>query len=346
MYPDAPSGSGAKQLAIRALLACLRLAQLVSPVPTARFTRALFAKAGAAQAAKLAAHVPAGVHARLDQRYGTHADERFDVFAPAAGAERRPTVVWVHGGGFVGGTKDELADYFRLLASRGCTVVAIQYTLAPEARFPTPVRQTLSALRHLAEHAVELQVDPQHLVLAGDSAGSHIAAQAAMVCTDPAAALRLGVDAVPAIRLAGVVLCCGMYDVRRLVPESRTGTLFVDAALWSYAGKRHFRENETFLAAMSVLDHVTASFPPAFVTVGNADPLRSQSEQLVLRLEDLGVEVEPLLYPAGHVPALPHEYQFDLDLGDARAALDAISAFVRRIAGSRASTELVPDASG
>jgi acetyl esterase len=346
MVPEAPSGSGPRHLAIRAILLGLRAAQFVTPVPTARFIRTLFARTGAAQAAKLASRAPTEVDARLDHRYGAHPDERFDVFAPTGVAERRPTVVWVHGGGFVGGTKDELADYFRLLASRGFTVVAIRYTLAPEATFPTPVRQTLAALRHLAAHANNLRVDAQNIVLAGDSAGSHIAAQAAMVCTDATAAIRLGLEAVPAIRLAGVILCCGVYDVRRLVPDSSTGKLFVDAAMWSYSGSRRYRDDDAFLSAMSVPDHVSASFPPAFVTVGNVDPLRSQSEQLIRRLEEVGVHVERLLYPADHAPALSHEYQFDLELEDARAALDDIAAFVRRIAGPRASTALVPDASG
>jgi acetyl esterase/lipase len=243
-------------------------------------------------------------------------------------------VVWVHGGGFVGGTKDELADYFRLLASRGLTVVAIRYTLAPEAEFPTPVRQTLAALRHLEAHADDLHVDAQNLLLAGDSAGSHIAAQTAMVCTDATAGIRLGLEAVPGIRLVGVILCCGVYDVRLLVPRSSAGKLFVDAALWSYSGNRRYRDDEAFLSAMSVPDHLSASFPPTFVTVGNVDPLQSQSQHLVEQLEQLGVEFEQLLYPADHTPPLSHEYQFDLELEDAGAALEAISTFAHRRAAS------------
>jgi acetyl esterase/lipase len=131
-----------------------------------------------------------------------------------------------------------------------------------------------------------------------------------------------------------VILCCGVYDVRRLVPESSTGKLFVDAAMWSYSGNRRYRDDGTFLAAMSVPDQLSASFPPAFVTVGNADPLRSQSQHLIERLEALGVAVERLLYPADHVPPLSHEYQFNVELEEARAALGAIVAFVRRRAGS------------
>ncbi|MCC5952022.1 MAG: alpha/beta hydrolase [Acidimicrobiia bacterium] len=330
MVPDTPTGAGVQALAIRAAVLGLRAVQLVSPVPAARLTRALFAKTGAAQAEMLAAHRPADVDARLDERYGSRPDECFDVFTPAGSAVPGPTVVWVHGGGFVGGTKDELADYFRLLASHGFTVVAVRYTLAPEATFPTPVRQTLAALGYLERHAGDLGVDPQRIVLAGDSAGSHIAAQTAMVCTDPAAATRLGLDPVAGVRLAGVVLCCGVYDVRTLVAASNTVELFVDAAMWAYSGVRHYRDDETFLSAMSVPDHLSDSFPPAFVTVGNVDPLLAQSQRLVERFEELGVPVECLLYPPDHTPALSHEYQFDLELDDARAALEAIVRFIDR----------------
>jgi acetyl esterase/lipase len=75
---------------------------------------------------------------------------------------------------------------------------------------------------------------------------------------------------------------------------------------------------------------VRASFPPTFLTVGNADPLRPHSEALATSLVEQGVEVDTLFYPAAHEPALGHEYQFDLDLEDARTALTRIVAFLRR----------------
>ena len=68
------------------------------------------------------------------------------------------------------------------------------------------------------------------------------------------------------------------------------------------------------------------------MTVGNADPLLSQSQDLIARLEELGVEVDSPLPPPDHIPPLAHEHQFDVELEGARGALDAIGAFVRRIA--------------
>ncbi len=79
---------------------------------------------------------------------------------------------------------------------------------------------------------------------------------------------------------------------------------------------------------MSVVPHVTPAFPPAFVTVGNADPLRPHSELLVEKLRASGVEVETLFFPSDHDPPLGHEYQFALDTSEGRLFLERMLAFL------------------
>ena len=77
--------------------------------------------------------------------------------------------------------------------------------------------------------------------------------------------------------------------------------------------------------------HLTEAFPPTFLTVGNADPLEAQSHALRTLLESRGVEVDALLYAPDHEPALEHEYQFDLELEDARIALKRLVEFLGRV---------------
>lgn len=74
-------------------------------------------------------------------------------------------------GAFVAGTKDAMPDYLSVLASHGYTVASIEYTKAPEATYPTPVRQVSDAISFLVANADTYHVDPAQLVLAGDSAG-------------------------------------------------------------------------------------------------------------------------------------------------------------------------------
>jgi acetyl esterase/lipase len=306
-----------------------QLSLLVSPRPGALVLRRAFAANGAAIAAALAKHVPPGIEAVLDEPYGAGLDERLDVYRPA-GDGPLPAVVWIHGGGWIGGSKEELANWCRLIAGEGFAVASVGYSLAPAHRYPTPVRQALAALAHVQANAERLGLDPGWIVLAGDSAGAHIAAQVALIATDPAYAQAVGLESTLAPeRLRGVVLACGPFDLSHATGSTPAGTHFLTTVLWAYSGRRRFGEDPN-LALASVTDHVTERFPPAFVTVGNADPLRVHSEALVRRLEARGVEVDTLFWPDDHDPPLAHEYQFDLDAEAGRYAFDRMVAFLRQ----------------
>ncbi len=107
----------------------------------------------------------------------------------------------------------DVANYLRVLAGRGLTTVGVDYSIAPGSRYPTPVKQVAAALAHLVDHADRLGVDPARVVLAGDSAGAQIAAQVALLVTDPAYAAEVGIEVdVPPSSLQGLVLFCGAYD--------------------------------------------------------------------------------------------------------------------------------------
>jgi acetyl esterase/lipase len=80
---------------------------------------------------------------------------------------------------------------------------------------------------------------------------------------------------------------------------------------------------------MSTVDWVTADFPATYISGGNGDGLTwLQSIPMAKRLQELGVEVTPVFWPAPHEPELPHEYQFHLDLPEARKALADTIAFL------------------
>jgi len=273
-----------------------------------------------------------------DQRYGTDAAELLDVYLPRTPSqEEQPfgTVIWVHGGSFVSGHKDDQAPYFRDLAASGCAVVSVEYSRAPETRFPIPVRQVIAAIGYLTANAAGFGLDPSRMVLAGDSAGANICAQVALCATNTHYASLLGVDFVgepPVVK--GLVLCCGVLDMT-LLPRTRPVDELlvpvVDAVGWAYSGVRHFRDDDYFVAAMSLSNFLVPDFPPTFLTVGNVDPLRSQSETFAERLLAIGVDVDAVFYDESYEPPLGHEYQFDLDSREGRTALSRITAFCKRI---------------
>jgi acetyl esterase len=313
----------------RVVWASLRASLLVSPRPVALLIRRQFASSVVTRTAELDALATPGVRVVSDEHYGPNPAARLDLFVPPSPNDGRlPLVAWIHGGAFVGGTKEELRGWFRQLAAMGVPVAAIEYPLAPEARHPVPARQVQAALRYLQDEAGRLGIDASRVVLAGDSAGAQLAAQAAVVTVDPRYARAIGVE--PSLRpeqLSGAVLCCGIFD---LTSVGLTGPFapFTDAVGWAYSGHRRYRDDEAFMSAMAVTEAVGPSFPPAFVTAGNADPLLPQSMALAERLTNVGAPVETLFYPPDHRPALGHEYQFEPGLPEGRDALARIAAFV------------------
>ena len=332
----APGGptepSRLRRFALGMALAGLKATLRFSPRPMAFAIRRLFAANGRRLIATYEPRAPAGVEVDRNQRYGNAGDALLDVYTPRGvrPGQRLPTIVWIHGGGFVGGSRDELGYYLRWFAAEGFTCVAVDYTLAPRARYPSPARQVMLALRYVQEHAARLHVDPRRLLLAGDSAGAHIAAQVALIATSPDYRSAMGMaSTVAPDQLRGVILCCGPFDLDLLDTTSELRDL-VQAMAWSYTGERDFRDNRPFMATSGLPKHVTAAFPPAFVTVGNADPLRAHSVAMTTAFASTGVDFETLFYPDEHIPTLGHEYQFELDLPDAQVALQRLIDFARR----------------
>jgi acetyl esterase/lipase len=303
----------------------------LSPWPRAMLIRYAFYQDTLKIVAAQEKHVPPGIGSIRDERYDAlDRDALLDVFflSDRARADRAmPTIVWVHGGGWVSGTKDQIANYAKVLAARGFTVVSVNYSVAPEAKYPTPVRQANAALGHLVKNAERLNINTANLVLAGDSAGAHITSQLANVITVPEYAKALGI--VPVIareQLAGMLLYCGPYTTEGINLDGPFGN-FLTTVLWSYSGTSEFRTDPYFQTAW-ILNHVTADFPPTFISAGNADPLLPQSVALADKLSGLGVRVERLFFPKDHVPPLQHEYQFDLDTVAGQFALERSVAFL------------------
>lgn len=299
----------------------------VSPWPAVWLIRHSF-DAGAAEAsASVAGLVPSDVVARRGLSYASgDPDTVLDVYGPTDAKGPLPAVVWVHGGGFVSGSRKDLDGYLRILAARGFVTVAVDYTTAPEAQFPTPLRQTSAALAHVRAEAARYGIDPDRIFLAGDSAGAQIAAQTALAISDPAYARQLGFDpGFPRAALRGVVLYCGPYDATSLNFEGPFGT-FMRTVIWAYVGTPDPRDPR--VAALAVTPHLTAGFPPAFVSVGNADPLAPQSYAFAATLRARGVEVETLFFPDDRRPPLDHEYQLLVATEAGGLALDRSVAFL------------------
>lgn len=97
----------------------------------------------------------------------------------------QPVIIYFHGGGWVLGdleTHDALCR--RLAIESSCTVIAIDYALSPESRYPVALDQCYDAITHVVDHATDFNVMPNRVAVAGDSAGGNLAAAVALRSRD------------------------------------------------------------------------------------------------------------------------------------------------------------------
>lgn len=328
----------------------------VSPWPGAMIIRAVFTNGAQKLVSVMAPYAPAtGVDSVLDVAYAPNNPKTtLDVYYPTGTTAALGTVVWTHGGAWISGDKANDRTYFQILASHGYTVVGLDYGYGPEAKFPTAVFQINSALQFLIDNAKTYHVDPNRIVMAGDSAGAQLTSQLAALTTNPtyAASMNFTPTLSPA-QLRGLVLNCGVYNMASMINSSnqmqaiqtysnsaeviqKLLTWGDTTALWAYTGDRNLGSSPN-IEKMSTIDFVTKNFPAVYITGGNADPLTdAQSVPMAAMLTSLGVSVDSLFWPADYTPALPHEYQFHLNLDAAQTALTRTLAFLQARLGSSA----------
>lgn len=316
---------------ILGLIIITLLAFRVSPWPGALVIRSVFDKGAHKVLVALEAHTTKKpINVISDQQYRSgDKDAKLDVYYPQeiTGTDTKlPVVIWTHGGAWLSGDKTDATPYYKLLAEQGFTVVSLNYTLAPDKTYPTPVYQLNDAHKYIVQHADQFHIDSNKIFFAGDSAGSQLSSQLAALITNPAYAAEIGIT--PSLspnQLAGVVLNCGIYKMEGLTQPDPTLPKIVgwgdDVTVWAYTGTANFLTDPD-VRQMSAYYHVTKDFPATYITGGNGDPLTDvQSKPFATKLQSLGVDVTTHFFAKDHQPSLPHEYQFNLDNKDGKDAL-------------------------
>ncbi len=224
-------------------------------------------------------------------------DLKVDVYTPAEATGPVPAVVYVHGGGWSGGSRSASAPWQQWLADGGYAVFSIDYRLAPPPRWQDAVGDVKCALGWVRANAGAFGADPASVSLAGDSAGGHLSMMAAYTLGDPEFAPSCEVEEAP---VASVMSWFAPTDLTTLeadsdMPASADGYLtdFLGAGLDEEPGRYE---------ATSPLAHAGADLPPTMIVQGGADRLvpLEQGAALADALEDAGVPVTELDLPWAH----------------------------------------------
>ena len=122
--------------------------------------------------------VPAGTTVHRDLAYvpGGHERQKLDLYLPEKSAGPLPLVVWVHGGGWQNGSKDQCLPLRLGFTGRGYAVASLNYRLSGHAIFPAQIEDCQAAVRWLRDHAKDYGLDPERFAAWGSSAGGHLVA--------------------------------------------------------------------------------------------------------------------------------------------------------------------------
>jgi acetyl esterase len=193
-----------------------------------------------------------------------------------------PVLVYFHGGGFVIGDLDTHDTLCRELSNLGgCAVVAVDYRLAPEHRFPAAVIDCMAATRWVRDNAAELHVDAARLAVGGDSAGGNLAAVVSIDARDRGD-----------LPIAMQLLIYPATDMRATAPshtENGQGYLLTRDTINYFTG--HYVADPALSSdwRVSPLLHADLShLPPALVLTAGFDPLRDEGAEYAKRLTEAG----------------------------------------------------------
>jgi acetyl esterase/lipase len=219
------------------------------------------------------------------QAYGPDPRQTLDLYAPGQVAAPRPVAIFFYGGSWESGRRQDYGWAARAIAAKGFVVVAPDYRLYPQVRFPAFLEDGALAVRWAADNAGAYGGDPSRIVLVGHSAGAY---NAVMLGLDRRYLRQAGVDPTSIKAVAGLA---GLYDFLPLKGQETT--------------KIFGRASD--LAATQPATFADPAAPFMFLATGADDLVVSprNTRSLAKALRKAGVRVEERLYPGiGHVEIL------------------------------------------
>ena len=219
-------------------------------------------------------------------------EAKLDIYRRKDAGGPQPTLIWIHGGGWTGGSKE--TSIFQILPwlEMGWNAVNVEYRLARVSPAPAAVEDCLCALRFVAANAQTYGIDPARLVVSGGSAGGHLSLTTGMI--PESAGLDRECPGVPLPKVAAIVNWYGITDVNDLLDGPNRKNYAV-----TWLGS--LLDREAIARRVSPLTYVRPGLPPILTIHGDADPTVPYTHALRLQeaLERAGVPHQLLTIPGG-----------------------------------------------
>ena len=205
-------------------------------------------------------------------------------------SDDRPTLLYLHGGGWVVGNLDTHDRVMRLLAEfSGACVVGVDYVLSPEYQFPVAINEAQAVLDWLKIQGPDHGLDISRLAIGGDSAGANMSVAVTQLCHQQSPGL-----------IQCLLLYYGAYGLTNSVSWEQYGNAEFEFTreekefyVASYLGEAQNRNDPRF----KVLDGGISLLPSAFIAAAECDPLRDDSTALYEAMQKAGRPATLKIYP-------------------------------------------------
>ena len=228
-----------------------------------------------------------------DVEYGRVGDIslKLDFYEPNQRRPERPLIVWIHGGAWRSGSKSDVP--VAKLREQGFAIASVDYRLSPVAKFPAQIHDIKAAIRYLRANASRFEVDANRFVLAGSSAGGHLAVLAAVSDGVPELSGELAAPENTAANVQAVVSFFGAGNLQTILSQSTPFGLDVRVpALEKFLGG--LPDQQPNLARLaSPVEHIDSRDPPLWLFHGDQDPQMpiNQSHELDGAYKKIGLPV-------------------------------------------------------
>jgi acetyl esterase/lipase len=218
---------------------------------------------------------------------------RLRIYKPRRMAMPSPILVWMHGGGYLIGQPEQNDAYmFRLVQELGIMIVSIDYRLAPEHPFPTPLEDCYTALKWVHDQAERLGIAPNRIAIGGESAGGGLAASLVQLAHDRG-------EVHPIFQL----LVYPMLDDRTTLRKDIRNTAWITWTVdnnrlgWEAYLKQVVGSGDVPAYSVPSRRESLSGLPPAWIGVGTLDLFYEENLAYAQALQSCGVDCEIMIIP-------------------------------------------------
>ncbi len=240
--------------------------------------------------------VPEDIEYNKNVRYGKEKNNYMYTYCrKELKSSKKPLLIYIHGGGWVSGLLQMRNPYLVKWAQQGFFASSLNYSFSPQKIFPEPVKELFTAIDYILDRADEYNIDPENVVIGGESAGGYFISYIIDCVNNPEKLEKLGIEFRHAdkIKIKVMVSHSGAFVIDNLTNPEKKQSKYPDMKMMvtAFTGKtiKELREFLKTKESKLLSPEFDSKFPPSFLVWCTRDPLRYETFDLAEKFKELGV---------------------------------------------------------